>query len=186
MLKILSAVPSKGKVRLSFVCGGRAERLFQNLMRSAQKAGNVLSCPPEKLASAAGELKARLADAERRLNQLETERILGLIRRNEDDSALKGVTLSVTLTEACDPKPAAEAVSRYISESGKALLMCVGERLTFARSADVEIDMNELIRRVARGGGRPELASGAGIPACAEVAKKILVTEGKGRTWRKA
>ena len=64
--------------------------------------------------------------------------------------------------------------------------MCMGERLTFARSADVEIDMNELIRRVARGGGRPELASGAGISACAEVAKKILVTEGKGRTWRKA
>jgi len=50
---------------------------------------------------------------------------------------------------------------------------------------DVDLDMNELIRRVARGGGRPELASGAGIPQCAEVARKILTTEGRNRTWRK-
>ncbi|MCR4876161.1 MAG: hypothetical protein K5922_03210 [Clostridiales bacterium] len=185
MLKILSAVPSRGKVRVTFVCGGRAERLFRQLHRYAHKAGNVLSCPPEKLASAAGELKARLADAERKLNQTETARILSLIRENEDPDSLKGVVLSVTLIEECGPKPAAEAVSRYIAEPGKVLLMSMGERLTFARSADVNLDMNELIRRVARGGGRPELASGAGIPQCAEVARKILTTEGRNRTWRK-
>ncbi len=63
--------------------------------------------------------------------------------------------------------------------------MCVGEKLTFARSRDVDIDMNELIRRVGRGGGRPDLAGGAGIPQCAEVARKILITEGKNRKWRK-
>ena len=63
--------------------------------------------------------------------------------------------------------------------------MCSGERLTFARSSDVDIDMSELIRRVARGGGRPELTCGAGISQCVEVAKKILMTEGKDRKWRK-
>ena len=184
-IKILHAVPSKGKIRVTFVCGGRAEALFRVYMRSAVKAGNVLSCPPEKIASSAGELKARLAEAERKLNRLETERILEEMAAREEGESLKGITLSVTVLEDGDAKPVAEAVSRYISRNGRILLLCVGERLTFACSRDVNADMNELIRRVARGGGRTELASGAGIPQCAEVARKILMTEGKNRAWRR-
>ena len=184
-IKILSASPSKGKVRITFVCGKRAEKLFQIYMRSAHKAGNVLSCPVEKIAGSAGELKARLAEAERKVNRFETERILKTIREQEERESLRDICLSVTVLEDTDPKPVSEAVSRYIEEDGKALLLSAGERLIFARSRDVEIDMNELIRRVARGGGRPDMASGAGIPQCAEVARKILVTEGKSRSWRK-
>jgi len=184
-IKILSASPSKGKVRITFVCGRRAEKLFQIYMRSAHKAGNVLSCPVEKIAGSAGELKARLAEAERKVNRFETERILKEIRKQEEKESLRDICLSVTVLEDAEAKPVSEAVSRYIDEDGKALLLCAGERLIFARSRDVEIDMNELIRRVARGGGRPDMASGAGIPQCAEVARKILVTEGKDRSWRK-
>lgn len=185
MFKIISAIPSKGKVRISFVCGGRAEKLFQSIFRSAHKAGNVLSCPVDRLASRAGEMKAKLAETERRLNQFETERILHAIRNQEETQSLRDAMLSVTLLDAADSKPLSEAVSRYISEDGKVLLLCAGERLTFARSRDVDIDMNELIKRVARGGGRPEIASGAGIQECAVTARKILITEGKGRKWRK-
>ena len=184
-LKILSAVPSKGKVRLTFVCGRRAENLFRDYMVYIHKAGNVLSCPPEKVAGAAGQLIARLAEAERKLNRFETERILQLIRAQEDTESLPGATISVTLMEKTEERPAMEAVSGYISGKGKILLLSAGERLIFARSGDIDLDMNILIKRVARGGGRPELASGAGIPQCAEVAKKILMTEGKGKKWRK-
>ena len=185
LLKILSAAPSRGKVRITFVCGKRAENVFRSYMKSMHKAGNVLSCPPEKVASCAGELKARLADAERRLNRFETERILATIRSQEERESLPGISISVTLMEGSDERPAMEAVSRYIAEDGKILLLSAGERLIFARSGDIEVDMNTLIKRVARGGGRPELSSGAGIPQCAEVAKKILVTEGKGQKWRR-
>ena len=93
---------------------------------------------------------------------------------------VNGVTLCVLTLPETDGRAVTAAVSEYIANKGRAVLLCAGERLTFARSADVKADMNELIRRVARGGGRPDMASGAGIPECVSVAKIILMTEGIG------
>lgn len=184
-LKILSALPARGKIRITFVCGERAERLFRQYMRCADKVGNVLSVPTERLASAAGELIKKLAEAERNLNQYETARVLNAVRENETDEDLPGLSLSVTEIEQAESRPVAEAVSAYISEAGKVLLLWVGGRLTFARSSDVDIDMRELIQRVGKGGGRADLAGGAGIRECVRVARKILLTEGKGKSWKK-
>jgi alanyl-tRNA synthetase len=179
LLKILSVIPAKGKARISFVCGGRAAAVFQKYMRCADKAGAALSCPVEKLSRAASDLKSRLAEAERKACRFETKDLLELFRRAETDEDLKGITLSAVVTEEKDARSVSTAVSEYIAEKGKLLLLACGERLTFARSEDVNVDMAELIRRVGRGGGRPELASGAGIPECVGVARKILMTEMK-------
>ena len=176
LLKIISAIPAKGKIRVSFVCGGRAVRLFRTYMRCADKAGAALSCPPEKLSVAAAELKYRLSEAEKRANKLETREILKQMEEAGED--LKGLTLCVMILPETDGRAVTAAVSEYIGAAGRIILLAAGERLTFARSADVKADMNELIKRVARGGGRPDMASGAGIPECVGVAKKILITEG--------
>lgn len=179
MIKILSVIPAKGKARVSFVCGGRAAAVFRKYMRSADKAGAALSCPVEKLSSSASELKSRLAEAERKANRFETRELLEKFRQAESTGDLKGITLTAVITGEADARAVSSAVSEYIEEKGKLLLLAVGERLTFARSADVPVNMAELIRRVGRGGGRPELASGAGIPECVGVARKILMTEMK-------
>ena len=179
MLKILSVIPAKGKARVSFVCGGRAAEVFRKYMRCADKAGAALSCPVEKLSRSASELKSRLAEAERKANRFETKELLEQFRQAESTGDLKGITLSAVITGEADPRAVSAAVSEYIAEKGKLLLLAAGERLTFARSGDVPVDMAELIRRVGRGGGRPDLASGAGIPECVNVARKILVTEMK-------
>ncbi|MBR3334248.1 MAG: hypothetical protein IKG23_08165 [Clostridia bacterium] len=178
LLKILSAIPAKGKIRVSFVCGGRAVNLFQTYMRYADKAGAALSSPVEKLSAAAAELKYRLSEAEKRANRLETREILAKMEAAEEE--LQGVTLCVLTLPETDGRAVTAAVSEYIETRARAVLLAAGERLTFARAADVKIDMNELIKRVARGGGRPDMASGAGIPECISVAKKILMTEGIG------
>ena len=178
LLKIISAIPAKGKIRVSFVCGGRAVSLFQTYMRYADKAGAALSSPVEKLSAAAAELKYRLSEAEKRANRLETREILA--KMEEAGEELKGVTLCVITLPETDGRAVTAAVSEYIGSKGRAVLLAAGERLIFARSADVKIDMNELIKRVARGGGRPDMASGAGIPECVSVARKILMTEGIG------
>ena len=178
LLKIISAIPAKGKIRVSFVCGGRAVRLFQTYMRYADKAGAALSSPVERLSAAASELKYRLAEAEKRANRLETREIL--MKMEEAGEDLKGVTLCALTLPETDSRAVTAAVTEYISTKGRVVLLAAGERLTFARSANVKTDMNELIKRVGRGGGRPDMASGAGIPECVSVAKKILVTEGIG------
>jgi len=179
MVKILSVIPAKGKARVSFVCGGRAAAVFRKYMRCADKAGAALSCPVEKLSRSASELKSRLAEAERKANRFETKELLEQFRQEESTGDLKGITLSAVITGEADARAVSAAVSEYIAEKGKLLLLAAGERLTFARSGDVPVDMAELIRRVGRGGGRPDLASGAGIPECVNVARKILVTEMK-------
>ena len=184
MIKIVSVIPAKGKARVSFVCGGRAAALFQKYMRCADKAGAALSCPVDKLSRAASDLKSRLAEAERKANRFETRELLDLFRQAESTEDLKGIALSAVITEEKDARAVSAAVSDYIAEKGKLLLLAAGERLTFARSGDVPIDMAELIRRVGRGGGRPDMAGGAGIPECVNVARKILMTEFRGMPKR--
>ena len=180
LIKILSVIPAKGKARISFVCGGRACRVFARYMRCANKAGAALSAPVEKLSRAASDLKARLGEAERRLNVFETREVLEAIEAAEDRETLPGYDLAAVVLPDLNPRAVAEAVSRHIAGKKKILLLIAGERLTFGRSADVKLDMGALIRRVGRGGGRPDLASGAGIPECVQVAVKILKTEGVG------
>ena len=177
-IKIISAIPAKGKIRVSFVCGGRAAKLFQTYMRYADKAGAALSCPVDRLSSAASELKFRLSEAEKRANRLESREILAQMAAAETTEDLPGIVLCALTLPEMDSRAVTAAVSAYIGEKGKALLLAAGERLTFARSADVKIDMNELIKRVGRGGGRPDMASGAGVQECIGVARKILMTEG--------
>ena len=58
MIKIISAIPAKGKVRVTFVCGGRAAKLFQTYMHYADKAGAalipcVLNCSSNQLSGIA-------------------------------------------------------------------------------------------------------------------------------------
>lgn len=90
LIKILSAIPAKGKVRVAFVCGGRAVSLFQTYMRYADKAGAALSCPVEKLSSAASDLKYRLSEAEKRANRLETKEILAAMTEAGSTEDLPG------------------------------------------------------------------------------------------------
>ena len=178
LIKILSAIPARGKVRVSFVCGGRAMKLFQTYMHCADKAGAALSCPVDKLSRAANELKTRLAEAEKRANRLESADLVQRMNTAENAEDLPGVKLCVLAIGETDSRAVAAAASAYIAEKGRILLLCAGERLTFARSTDVPTDMNALIKRVGRGGGRPDMASGAGMPECVAVARKILMTEG--------
>ena len=76
LVKIVSAAPERGKLRLSFVCGMRAYRDYRQNYDCAWEAANLLSTRPEKLPELLESTLQRLKDAERELNRLRRERLL--------------------------------------------------------------------------------------------------------------
>ena len=76
LVKIVSAAPERGKLRLSFVCGMRAYRDYRQNYDCAWEAANLLSTRPEKLPEILEATLQRLKDVERELNRLRRERLL--------------------------------------------------------------------------------------------------------------
>ena len=152
LVKILSVTPARGKARVSFVCGERAFRYFDLCQKSAEKAGQLLSVTPDALAEAVSEMKEKCARLE---SELKAFRVGDLLRRLEENGGV------LYLAEG-DDKALQEAVSLYIAKDGRTALTGAGNRLIFARSKDRTEDMAALLRSVARGGGKPDMAGGAG------------------------
>lgn len=163
-IKVLGAAPARGKLRLSFVGGMRAVRVFQQAAACAQGVAGALS------SDMAGALPALLREregflAERKaLNEQLFQAALMLIgqtRKPLDNAAL--LCLQLPFGDAALLVRAAGALTQ--APGVVALLGCPGKNgtmLTFARSRDLALDMGELLRRCgARGGGKPDMAQGS-------------------------
>lgn len=164
LMKILSVTPSRGKARIRFVCGMRAFRYVSLCTRASEEAGKMLSASPDKLMGAVLEMKERLSNTEKLLREERANACLSLLEKQE----------GMLYLEQGDPKALQEAVSRYILTSGRCAVTGAGHRLIFARSADVSADMAQLLRAVARGGGRPDMASGDGDGEAVLRAQQLL------------
>ena len=156
LVKILSVTPAKGKARIAFLCGMRAFRYLDACQKAAEACGALLSCKVAELTDAVGKLREKNAELTRTLTRTRADDYL----RTMTDKAENG--LCVLWLEGADMDAMTLAAGEYIKGSGR-LLLCGGNgRLTFARSADREEDMATLLRSVARGGGKPDYATGAG------------------------
>ena len=164
LVKILSVAPARGKARITFVCGMRAFRYFSVCQRSAERAGQLLSVRPGGLNAAVEALKEKCASLERELSSCRAE---------EYERRLEGEN-GVLYLEEGDISALQEAVSRYIRQPERIALTGAAGRLIFARGADAAPDMAALLRRVARGGGRPDMASGAGGEEAVRAAAALL------------
>lgn len=163
-VRILSVTPARGKARVTFVCGMRAYRYMSLCTRAAERSARLLSCRPEELPGCVETLNEKLQLAEKDMLVVKTGQYLSMLE------ACGGV---LSLDDG-DVKALQEAVSRYIEKPGRIALAQAGRRLIFARSADAHTDMAALLRQVARGGGRPDFASGDGEPGSAMKAAEIL------------
>ena len=79
LLKIVDARPSKGKLRLSFVCGKRAFRDYRRVYDLAHAAAAELSTAVENLPGAVTALRAHLREAEHTVSVLRREQLLGSV-----------------------------------------------------------------------------------------------------------
>ena len=178
----LSAAPARGKLRLSFLCGMRALRYTQEMMASAKQAGAALSAPMEGIGQAAEQLRADQAALRAQIAALKKENAAfrAQVLLNSADLLPDGTRLIVSLLpEADDLK---DIAARLIQEDSIIALLAApdeqnGERLVFARSANITRDMSALLRACgAKGGGRPDFAQGIARETSAlEGAKEILI-----------
>lgn len=188
LVKIVDAAPARGKLRLSFVCGGRAFLNYRSNYKAAWAAANLLATNPASLPeNLEGKLR-RLHELERELGRLRRETLLASIPRLLEgaEPLPGGGRLVCALTEA-DMQSLKELASKLIGEAGVVALLGAqaGERCSFifARSADLNYPMGSILSDAARplggkGGGRPDFAQGGG-PAEILDAARALVKEMK-------
>ena len=184
-VKIVSAAPARGKLRLSFLAGMRAWRELRRSDLSAHAAAKLLSTGVDALPERLNGVLARLKDADFELGRLRRERLL-----EGADALLAGAELLpgggrlVAAELEADMAGLKELASRLIEEEGAVVLLAsaAGERrdLLFARGGGLDVHMGALLKQAAeplggRGGGRPDFAQGGGPAEVLAAAREMLL-----------
>ncbi len=167
-IKILSALPSKGKVRFSFVCGERAEKLLRSSYRVLKKLSDTLSCHWAETGDAVAHLRDRNEELQRDL-----EARNALIARFAADSAEKaplllnnGMKVAVISLPFADKKFLTRFAAEESEKTGLTVLCTLKEEegesfFCMCRPDSEPTDLRHIIARLnARGGGRPNMVQG--------------------------
>ena len=159
-VKILSAAPARGKMRLCFLAGMRAVRYFQQTARAAEEMAAALSAPVED-APRALEKEREAREMQRKdLSSRLTAAALAALRAARRGNAYFG---HLEFADHDTLLSAARELTR--DKQAAALLSCPrgeGRFLIFARGSENPLDMAALLRRCgARGGGKPDMAQGS-------------------------
>ncbi|MBQ9856317.1 MAG: hypothetical protein IJO53_09015 [Clostridia bacterium] len=171
LVKILSATPSRGKLRLAFVCGMRAYIEMRRRFEEIERAANALSTAWENLSSQVEALLEKAKNAEYQLRQEKKNAALmkaGELYENAEE--VNGVRVIKHVFASLGMEGLREAGNRII-ENGNAvaLLADEGEKgymLFFARSENVDANMGKILSESAKkhggkGGGRSDFAQGS-------------------------
>ena len=185
LVKIIDARPSKGKVRLAFVCGMRAVRDYQEKYDACTRAAALLSAKPEQLPEGVARLNDAVAALEHQISlmqQAEALQQVDALRQQAED--IGGVRVTVARLGPLGMDGLRRLAAALIEdESAVALLASEKEdgwNLVFARGAAVTRDMGRLLREAAaqcggKGGGKPDFAQGSSADAAVlDAAKHIL------------
>lgn len=172
LVRILSATPARGKMRVAFLAGMRALKDDQRCHDAAHVAAEMLSTGVDQLPGSVSALQDRLRLAEIELGRLRRERLLA-----QADAMLAGAEILPDGTRLvagfvdADSMGLRELVSRLIEQPRVAALLgaAAGDQAiyVFGRSADVDAVMGDLLRESAKpyggkGGGKPDFAQGGG------------------------
>lgn len=189
LIKVLDTLPSRGKMRVVFLCGERATRHYQALYRAAGEAGALLSCPVHELSAAVGRLQQEIAQQKESIRALRLERAQALAGR----LAAEALPLSggARLVRAClpglDMDDLKEIAALLVRQAGLTALLAApkgeGHHLLFARHEAGGQDMAALLRSSGgRGGGRPDFAQGSAPDARAldQAAEALGLPQGMG------
>lgn len=187
LMKIVDARPSKGKLRLTFVCGQRAFRDYRRRAQAGEAAALILSTGWENLPQAVEALAERAREAEYQLNKERRQRALeGVPGLWAEAQEIGKARLVAHEYEALPVDALKDAAMALVAHGGAVALLATpaaaGVNLLFARSADVDVHIGQILAASAKafggkGGGRPEFAQGAASSAQALAEAKRLLKE---------
>lgn len=189
LVRILDARPSRGKMRVTFVCGMRAVRDARMRARAAERAAALLSVPVERLPEAAEGALEREREAKARLDR---ERTGQAIRRADELwRAAEEIRGWRVVWDACDglDTGALKEMASHLASRERTIALIESRQedgnslVVFARTPGEGPHMGKLLSEVVRslggkGGGRPEFAQGgAPMRGAAALAAEALRAE---------
>ena len=172
MIAVTSAERFRGGSRLTFVCGARALRSFRTLRDAVAGAVRVLSVLPHELAGAIERAQLEAKEGRKTVSRLQGmlagHEAARLLSEASGGDGVRIVTKRVDGWDASGLKAIATALAAHRNVA--ALLVSSSEPIAVvvARSPDVALDASKVLRALldrfgGRGGGRPDLAQGAGL-----------------------
>ena len=172
MIAVTQSERFRGGSRITFACGSRALRVFRGYRDAVAGAVRVLSVLPHELPSAVERAQLDSKDLRKTVSRLQGELAGHEASRLLEDAPLVGDRrVVVQALEGWDAAGLNAIASSLVAQSGVvAVLVSAGNPLAVvvARSQDVALDSSKGLRMLldrfgGRGGGRPELAQGAGL-----------------------
>jgi alanyl-tRNA synthetase len=172
MIAVTNAERFRGGSRLTFVCGGRASRTFQSYRDAVAGAVRVLSVLPEELPSAIERALSEVKEVRKTVNRLQGalagHEAARLVAETAPVAGVRVITQAIEGWDAAGLKTIASAllargnVAAAVLSIGDPIAIVVACSPTIGRDAGKAL-RGLLDRFGGRGGGRPDLAQGAGL-----------------------
>lgn len=168
MIAVRSWERAKGLTRIEFVAGTRALADYRKANRSAREVAALFSSGREDIPQIAAQMVNENKELHRRI------RVLEELAAEVEAAKLLNTAVAGVVTHVFDGRDAEslkKLAQALIANAGTTALLGSRDqdtaRLVFARAADVDGDMNVLMREACglldgRGGGKPDLAQGGG------------------------
>jgi alanyl-tRNA synthetase len=172
MIAVTQSERFRGGSRITFACGSRALRVFRGYRDAVAGAVRVLSVLPHELPSAVERAQLDSKDLRKTVSRLQGELAGHEASRLLEDAAVVGDRrVVVQALEGWDAAGLKAIASSLVARSGVVAVLVSARNpvaVVVARSQDAALDSSKGLRMLldrfgGRGGGRPELAQGAGL-----------------------
>jgi len=188
LIAVTAAEKFRGGSRVTFVCGGRALRALRGYRDAVAGSVRSLSVLPHELPAAVEKIQSEAKQARKTITRLQSE-LAGheAARLLAAAPVVAGVHRASHVVDGWDAA-GLKAIASAMTAQGQAAVVIVGTSapvaIVVARSPGVAVDANDVLQQLlkrfgGRGGGKPELAQGAGLTgdpqAIATAARELIV-----------
>ena len=187
LIAVTAAEKFRGGTRLTFVCGGRALRALRGYRDAVAGSVRSLSVLPHELPAAIERIQSEGKQARKTIARLQSELAVHeaarLVAASPVVDGVRRVAHVADGWDAAGLKAIASSMAAQLGVAAALVGTSVPIALVVARSADVTLDANAVLQQLlkrfgGRGGGKAELAQGAGLAndpqAIAAAARELL------------